>query len=447
MLKFGVRKGVVLAAAAFLSLAVGPFVETAAVAKSFLGSGSKTAKAGTKTAKGGNAASRRRQTSKVAGGGAGSAKSTQYQSSYRTRGKASRWSRRGVVPVVVATPPTILPVAVRPAVAAVSVQAAPISAQAFIPLAVGGITSTSARMASDLASVLDSDSLRVLPVMTRSSLPDVLALAQADKADLAFLHGDLLATLPPAQRASFASRIAYVARLYNEEVHVIAGRDINDIRELAGKKVNVGSEGSANAQTAELIFERLGIAPIIVHIDQPTALAQLATGDLVADVLVSGRPVRALQDFAGDGHFKLLSVPYEAALQDIYLPARIEGVDYGNLVPPGRTVETLAVPIVLATFDSTPGSPRAARMARFTDALFTRVEALRDPARHPKWREVNLAANVSGWTRFAAAQDAIDRSSARAPSNAATSLDPARQALGVDDLRLYGQFQRGDKAQ
>ena len=357
-----------------------------------------------------------------------SGSSGRHWSRHSGAGKGSRAARRAPASRSV-EPAPVVSVAPPPAAAAVP---APLTGQALVPVAAGGLTSTSARISSDLSAVLDSPDLRILPLMTRSSLADAIALGKADKADLAFLHADLLATLPEAERPAMAARVAYVARLYNEEVHVIARRDINSVSDLAGKKVNVGPEGSANAQTAELIFDRLGITPLIVHLDQPTALARLAAGELTADVLVAGRPVKALQEFAGDGHFKLLPLPYADALQDLYLPAKIAPVDYGNLVPPGLAVDTLAVPVVLATIDAPSGSPRAARVARFTNAFFERFEELRDPARHPKWREVNLAADVPGWTRFGAAQEALDRSKGRsvATGAAATPSDP----------RLYGDL-------
>ena len=357
-------------------------------------------------------------------------------------GAVSRGARRPAVASRVATPSSPPPVAVTSVPASAPPVAAAIVSQALVPIAAGGITSTSARMASDLAAVLDSEGLRILPTITRASLSDAIALAQADKADLAFLHADLLATMPEAERPALANRLAFVARLYNEEVHVVASRDLNSLRDLAGKKVNVGPQGSANALTAELIFDRLGITPRYIYSDHPTALAQLASGEIVADVLISGRPVKALQEFAGDARFKLLSVPYDRALQDIYLPAKIDASDYSNLVPSSRSVETVAVGIVLATIDAPPGSARASRVARFTQRLFERFDSLRDPTRHPKWRDVNLAADVAGWTRFAASREAIDRTTVRA-TVAEPATGPAGQLLPPPadaDPRLYGEF-------
>ena len=42
---------------------------------------------------------------------------------------------------------------------------------------------------------------------------------------------------------------------------------------------------------------------------------------------------------------------------------------------------------------------------RFVEALFTKWDKFQQPPRHPKWRDVNLAATVPGWKRFPAAED------------------------------------------
>ncbi len=41
-------------------------------------------------------------------------------------------------------------------------------------------------------------------------------------------------------------------------------------------------------------------------------------------------------------------------------------------------------------------------------AFFGNIEAFGSPARHAKWREVSLTAEVPGWTRFKAAQDWLE---------------------------------------
>jgi hypothetical protein len=48
-------------------------------------------------------------------------------------------------------------------------------------------------------------------------------------------------------------------------------------------------------------------------------------------------------------------------------------------------------------------------VARFVDAFFSKFDQFQQPPRHPKWREVNLTAEVPGWTRFQPAQDWLVR--------------------------------------
>jgi TRAP-type uncharacterized transport system substrate-binding protein len=322
--------------------------------------------------------------------------------------------------------------------------------RAFVSIISGGVNSTSARIASDLASVLDSDSLRVVPIIGKGTLGDLRDLGNSGLGDLALLQSDALANLPRDQREALALRLNYVARLYNEEVHVIAGRDITDLRQLAGRKVNIDREGSSTAMTARLIFDRLGIAPNYVQVDQPTALSQLKSGDIAATLIVGGRPIKALSDFAADGRFRLVPIPYEAALQDSYLPTKLSSADYADLVGAGESIPTVAVGTLLATIDAPEGTPRYQRVQRFARAFFANFEGLRDPARHPKWREVNIAAKVSGWTRFKAAQDWLDGRSGIAEARSAGAgaaagaapdeMPPAGVESDDAQLKLYQEY-------
>ena len=362
--------------------------------------------------------------------------------------KGSRWARRHApAPQVEADVSSAQPAPLPPARQAALKQVD--TGRAVVSLVTGGVGSTSTRIASDLASVLDSDALRVVPVIGKGTFADLRDLGNAGLGDLALLQSDALANLPRDQREALAARLTYVARLYNEEVHVLASRDVTDLRQLAGRKVNIDREGSSTAMTARLIFDRLGIAPQYVQIDQPTALSQLKSGDITATIIVSGRPIRALTDLASEARFRLLPIPYEAALQDSYLPAKFSSSDYADLVGAGESVPTVAVGILLATVDAAEGSPRYKRVQRFAQAFFSNFEALRDPARHPKWREVNVAAKVSGWTRFQPAQDWLDgRSgiaearSAGAPPTATPADEVAPSGVESDDAqqKLYQEY-------
>jgi uncharacterized protein len=65
-------------------------------------------------------------------------------------------------------------------------------------------------------------------------------------------------------------------------------------------------------------------------------------------------------------------------------------------------VNTLAVGTVLGAYKWPPKTERYNRIARFVDAFFSKFDEFQKPPRHPKWREVNLAAGLANWKRFPA---------------------------------------------
>jgi TRAP transporter TAXI family solute receptor len=227
-------------------------------------------------------------------------------------------------------------------------------------------------------------------------------------------------------------RLRFITRLYNEEVHIIASRDITDIRQLDGKKVNIDKAGSGTNLTARLIFDKLGIKPDLTTFDQASSYAKLKSGEIQAAVYVAGRPVRAIAEFQTDGHFHLLSIPFEGEIAESYFPARFDNKDYPQLVDSDQPVDTLAVGSLLAVYNWPENTDRYNRVKRFVDAFFSRFDDFLQPGRHPKWKEVNLAADVPGWERVRAAQDWLDHAAAASrPSAEGQSFENFMNSRGI----------------
>jgi hypothetical protein len=112
--------------------------------------------------------------------------------------------------------------------------------------------------------------------------------------------------------------------------------------------------------------------------------------------------------------FKFLPVAYDSKFEDYYLPSSLAPGDYPNLIKEGR-VATIAVPTVLLSFNWPANSNRYARVARFVDYLFSRIDRLQAPGFDPQWKSINLAATVPGIARSPSAQAWLDRQ-ARAKS-------------------------------
>jgi hypothetical protein len=102
-------------------------------------------------------------------------------------------------------------------------------------------------------------------------------------------------------------------------------------------------------------------------------------------------------------------IPFTGNLADYYTIGEYTNADYPNLVPPGQTVDTLAVPTVLAVYNWPKGSERYRKVERFVTRLFENWDKLRNPPYHPKWRDINLAATVPGWTRWSVAEELLQR--------------------------------------
>src|SRR4051812_6205906 len=297
----------------------------------------------------------------------------------------------------------------------------------------GGADGTYIRIAADLANVLDTDNLRILPIIGRGSLQNLRDIMFLRGVDIGIVQMDAREGLGVDNIKNQAvQRLRYIARLYNEEVHVLASRSITDIRQLEGKKINIDKEGSGTNLTARLIFEKLGIKPEFTTFDQASSYERLRSGEIEAALYVAGRPVRAMTEFQSDGRFHLLSIPFEGEIAETYFPARLSSADYPKLIDQDKPVETLAVGSILAVFNWPEASDRYKRVERFVSAFFSKFDEFQKPGRHPKWKEVNLAATVPGWERVQAAQDwlDVDSSSPRA-ANAPPSFDAFMNAKGL----------------
>jgi uncharacterized protein len=260
------------------------------------------------------------------------------------------------------------------------------------------------RMASDMAFVLDDgDNLRILPILGKGAGQNAYDLRFLKGVDLGFVRTDTLDQLRDDKRLVNIDRhITYIARLFNDELHVIAPREVTDIRQLAGKKVSFDVKGSGTDYTGRSMFKGLGLEVEPMNIDQATALDLLKQGELSAVVSVAAKLVAFVAGFDPGERFHILSVPFVEALADRYFPATLTGNDYPKLVPDGATVNTLAVGTVLGAYKWPPKTERYNRIARFVDAFFSKFDEFQKPPRHPKWREVNLAAGLANWKRFPA---------------------------------------------
>jgi len=275
---------------------------------------------------------------------------------------------------------------------------------------VGGLLSgTYMRFVDEMASVLnDGDNLRILPIVSygaASNLDDLLYLRGVDAA---VTQSDVFEYFRTQRKTpNLDRRVQYIIRLPISELHILARNDVQSLEDLRGKKVNFGPAGTGASLTGTIVFQRLGINVNQVLIDQPTALQKLQSGEVDAIARVIPKPIDFFAKIPANSGLHLVNIPFTKTFEDFYTLGEFTKQDYPNLVEGQDHIDTIAVPAVLAVFNWPKNSDRYARVQRFIEYLFNRWDTLQHPPYHPKWRDVNLAATVPGWTRFSVAEEML----------------------------------------
>jgi TRAP-type uncharacterized transport system substrate-binding protein len=298
-----------------------------------------------------------------------------------------------------------------------------------VGIAGGILEGTFFRFAEDMRKVVDDgDEMRVMPIVTRGAASNVDDLLYVRGVDVAVTQSDVFEFFRTQRKiTNLPDRINFLLRFPVSEVAIIARNDIRTIEDLRGKKVDFGDAGSSGSLTSPIIFQRLGIDVRETPLPAPytvSAYMKVASGEVDAAVRVVGKPVPHIANIPPNAGLHLVPIPFSKIFADYYAIGEFTNADYPNLVAPGQRVDTLAVPTVLAVYNWPKGSERYNKVARFVTRLFERWDKITNPPYHPKWRDVNLAANVPGWKRFSAAEEQL----AQLVSGSASS----QQSLGQE---------------
>jgi uncharacterized protein len=287
-----------------------------------------------------------------------------------------------------------------------------------VTVVVSGISCTCARFTEDIRNVVNDlgpEGIRILPVLGVGGLQNVNDVLFLKNIDMGVVDEDnlrLLKKKDPGLYANIEQRVQYITKLYNSEFQVLARNDIKSYDDLRGKKVNFNLKDSQTEVTADTIFNTLNIQTQRSYYDNDEAMKRLLSGELSAMIILTGAPQVTMAKIKKEDGVHFLPLDQESLpnhdLKDLfanYLPADLTHDLYPNLIPEGATVPTIANRALLVAYTWPENSPRYKRIAKFVDAFFSKIDQFNNPARHPKWREVNLSAEMPGWTRFKPAAD------------------------------------------
>jgi TRAP-type uncharacterized transport system substrate-binding protein len=277
---------------------------------------------------------------------------------------------------------------------------------------VGGLfEGTFMRFAEEIRKILDDgDDMRILPIVSRGTASNLEDLLYLRGVDIAVTQTDIFEYFRTQRKIpNLEQRVHYLLRFPVAEVHLITRNEITSVEQLRGKRVQFANPGGSSTITGVLMFQRLGIEVEQVSGDITGGWDQLRKGEFDAIVRVVNKPVGYLTAIPANSGLHMISIPYSKKFTDLYALAEFTNADYPNLVAQGERVDTIAVPSVLAAYNWPKGTDRYRRVDRFVQRLFTNFDKLQKPPYHAKWKDVNLAASIPGWTRFSVAETELQQ--------------------------------------
>jgi TRAP transporter TAXI family solute receptor len=297
-----------------------------------------------------------------------------------------------------------------------------------VGLATGQLDAAYPSLAQDMAKVMDDgDTLRVIPMLTYGSVGNIEDLLYLRNVDVAFTKADNFAHFKQKLNVNLRNRIHYITRLYDAELHVLARPEIKGWEDLRGKKVNIGVEGNAAHTTVPIVMKALDIDFEVLTVDHAIGLEMMKKGEIAAAMRVGGKPMSTFTKVPPNTGFHFLSISASDFVQkfsDIYVLGKLTSEDYPSLVPSGEEITTIAVPDILAVYNWPKNTDRYQRVEKFIVAFFRNFKKLQEGPFHAKWKDVNPAATIPGWTRSELAERMLQEM-------AAGSTDPLREEFDV----------------
>ena len=216
-------------------------------------------------------------------------------------------------------------------------------------------------------------------IQTAGSIQNVDLLIRGD-ADIGLSPRTTLVGVSPEQR----SQLRVLADLYHDVVHVLVRKDadVRRLRDLAGKKVYVGRDGSGMVPVAVEILNTIGVEVTETTRAGTTgdgfgeASRKLQQAILDAAFVFGGMPTEAVSTAMESGCCELLDLEAEMhtlkeieSFEDTYSDATIPAFFYANQDDPIRTISTTAHLISRADLPD-------ALAAQVVDALYDNIRDL-----------------------------------------------------------------------
>ncbi len=268
----------------------------------------------------------------------------------------------------------------------------------------GGPKGTYIQIGRNIAALGEKCGLTLNVLESAGSLENFIGVRQRKSTQFGIVQSDVLEYLKTyeandAEIQAAVKGVRIMFPLYNEEVHLIARKEIASVKDLVGKKVGIGEKDSGTFLTASLILDILRVEGADRQtIGAAPSLEKLLAGELDAFFYVAGAPAALFAtDTIDPEKFHLVKLD-DLALAQTYTSAKIAAGTYPFVK---SDVPLVAVKAVLMTYDYDKKKNAYHRnsckaVADYSNLIVTGLEELQASG-HPKWKSVDLTALPPGW--------------------------------------------------
>lgn len=189
-------------------------------------------------------------------------------------------------------------------------------------LAAGGDKGEYLSFSQALSSRLESDSFKIVPLITRGSIDNIRLLQQGDSV-LAIAQADLAKQAyegsGPFQHTGEFPKLRAVASLFPEMIHILVNQnsDITSIADLKGKTIAANMNAGSTLQALLTIH---GIAPDdyqLIESTLPNGLKLLQFENIDAAVSVSAIPSKTIASAMAETNLRLIPLEYTKAAENM----------------------------------------------------------------------------------------------------------------------------------
>ena len=244
----------------------------------------------------------------------------------------------------------------------------------------GEIDGTFMRVATDLSSVLNSNDMRIVPIVGKGSLQNIGDLLHLPGVDLALVAADALtyaqtAHLYPGE----LEKIQYICKLFRMTCTSALARNTEFVGS-ARKACQYRRGWRRHQPDCTGGLEDVGIAPDLRTDEPGIGQEKLNRGEIAANIYAAGKPVRLFATAPAGTGLHFIPIPSNQEIEKVYVPGGLlTHAEYPTLVPEDAPVETVGVGVTLAVFGWQPGTDGTGT-GQFRRCVFHEVSGIAEAA-------------------------------------------------------------------